>query len=359
MDGVDAVLASFPSNGRAPRALAHAHLPFDADLKRVLMQLQAPGDNEIDLEAQAANVLARIYADCSTKVLQKAGLQAQQIAAIGVHGQTVRHRPERGYTRQTNNPALLAELTGMDVIADFRSRDIAAGGQGAPLVPAFHQHVFGSATQCRVVANIGGIANISVLRPGDRAPKGFDSGPGNALMDLWIWRHQQRAFDASGQWAQQGNVSEPLLARMLSEPYFALPSPKSTGRDLFHAQWLEQQMRDTASLPAVDVQRTLCELTARSLAAAIADNAADAKHVFVCGGGAHNAFLLERLRHCLSELGVQAIVETTDALGVPPDQVEALAFAWLAWRFLQRKPGNLPSVTGARGERVLGALYPA
>jgi anhydro-N-acetylmuramic acid kinase len=360
LDGVDGVLAVFASGaGRPAHTLAHVHLPFSDELRAQLMSLQAPSDNEIDLEALTANGLATRYAQCVRQLLDQCGLSASAVAAVGVHGQTIRHRPELGYTRQTNNPALLAELCGIDVIADFRSRDIAAGGQGAPLVPAFHKAFFGSDEECRVVVNIGGIANISLLRPGSEAIIGFDTGPGNALMDLWIARHRQLGYDDQGSWAASGKLLEPLLARMLAEPYFQLPPPKSTGRDLFHALWLQTRLAEQAHADPADVQRTLCELTACSIANAIADLAPDAKRVFVCGGGAFNGFLLERLATRLQQRGLGIAVETTAVLGVPPTEVESLAFAWLARQFMQRQAGNLPSVTGARGPRILGALYPA
>lgn len=360
LDGVDGVLTVFASEAGPPaQTLAHVHLPFSDELRAQLMILQAPSDNEIDLEAQAANALATRYAQCVRQLLVQSGLGTQAVAAVGVHGQTIRHRPELGYTRQTNNPALLAELCGIDVVADFRSRDIAAGGQGAPLVPAFHQAFFGSDQECRVVINIGGIANISLLRPGSETIIGFDTGPGNALMDLWIARHRQLGYDDQGAWAAGGKLLEPLLARMLAEPYFRLPPPKSTGRDLFHALWLQTQLAQQGHADAADVQRTLCELTACSIANAIAERAPDAKRVFVCGGGAFNTFLLKRLAARLQPHGLEIAVETTAVLGVPPTEVESLAFAWLARQFMLRQPGNLPSVTGARGPRILGALYPA
>jgi anhydro-N-acetylmuramic acid kinase len=358
MDGVDGVLALFPAGAQAaPQTLAHVQLPFDTTLKASLMALQSPGDNEIEREAQAANALAKVYAACVQRLLSAAHVTPAQVQAVGVHGQTIRHRPELGYTRQANNPALLAELCDIDVVADFRSRDIAAGGQGAPLVPAFHRALFRAEGECRVVANVGGIANISVLRPRDEKPLGFDTGPGNALMDLWIARHQGQDYDRAGAWAAQGQAADGLLADMLAEPYFRLAPPKSTGRDLFHVNWLDAHLTRHALVAPVDVQRTLCELTARSLSQAILEQASDATRVFVCGGGAYNDFLMQRLREMLGQFGIG--VGSTAELGVPPDQVEALAFAWLARQYLARRPGNLPSVTGAAGARILGALYPA
>ncbi|WP_296945946.1 anhydro-N-acetylmuramic acid kinase [uncultured Massilia sp.] len=351
LDGVDGVLADF--SGRGMRTLDAAFTPFPADLRAELMALQAATDNELEREALAANALARCYADCVRQLLDKA---PGPVRAVAVHGQTIRHRPELGFTRQTNNPALLAELTGVDVIADFRSRDIAAGGQGAPLVPAFHEARFGKRGQVRVVVNIGGIGNISVLH-GDGRVGGYDTGPGNVLMDLWIGRHQGKAYDADGAWAGSGRVVPALLADLLDEPFFRQPPPKSTGRDLFHAHWLDAKLARHPGLAPADVQATLTQLTATSIADAIRQaTGGQAPHaVYVCGGGAYNGVLLRAIAQALG--GVK--VASTEALGVAPNRVEALAFAWLGYRFLRRQPGNLPAVTGAAGLRVLGALYPA
>ncbi|MCM0045137.1 MAG: anhydro-N-acetylmuramic acid kinase [Burkholderiaceae bacterium] len=347
LDGVDGVLTAFDGSLHA------AHVPFLDDFRRTLLALQAPTDNEIHTEALAANELARHYAACVDALLDAAGLAAADIAAIGAHGQTIRHLPDQGLTRQINNPALLAELTGIAVVADFRSRDIAAGGQGAPLVPAFHQSAFGSPAAMRVVANIGGIANISVLRP-DGTVLGYDTGPGNVLMDSWANTHLGKAFDANGNWAASGSVIPALLDALLGEPYLSQAAPKSTGRDLFNRRWLEHRLQPFERAAAADVQATLAAFTARSLADAIRRDAPQAEAVYVCGGGALNGHLMAELRALLNKP-----VADTGALGVAPLHVEALAFAWLAARFLDRLPGNLPSVTGAKGPRVLGALYPA
>lgn len=352
LDGVDGVLADFA--GRGIRTLESAFSPFPPALRAELMALQAASHNELEREALAANALARCYADC---VQQLAAVAPGPVRAVAVHGQTIRHRPELGFTRQTNNPALLAELTGIDVIADFRSRDVAAGGQGAPLVPAFHEARFGKRGQVRVVVNIGGIGNISVLH-GDGRVSGYDTGPGNVLMDLWIGRHLGRAYDADGAWAASGRVDAPLLESLLDEPYFRQPPPKSTGRDLFHAQWLDAKLAAHPGLASADVQATLTRLTAVSIARAIQDagGTQPAQAVYVCGGGAYNSVLLAELADAL---GGTVPVGSTDTLGVAPNRVEALAFAWLGYRFMRRQPGNLPAVTGAAGLRVLGALYPA
>ncbi|HTD04830.1 anhydro-N-acetylmuramic acid kinase [Undibacterium sp.] len=359
LDGVDGVLVALPDAGNVHagmQMLTSAYAPFSTELREQLMALQQPGGNEIHLEALAANALAENYAACVASLLQK--IPAAEVRALGVHGQTIRHRPELGYTRQTNNPALLAELTGIDVVADMRSRDIAAGGQGAPLVPAFHRAVFGAPAACRVVVNIGGIGNISVLRA-DGTTTGFDTGPGNVLMDAWIAQHQGKAYDDNGSWARQGQVIPALLDALCDEPYLHQTPPKSTGRDLFRPDWMADKLQAFADAAAVDVQATLCAFTAATIAADIARHAADADSVYVCGGGAYNACLLDMLGRQLAQRGCNARVTTTEELGVSPNHVEALAFAWLAQRFTHRLAGNLPEVTGARGLRILGALYPA
>lgn len=358
IDGVDGVLVRLPETPETPvELLASAYLPFPPEVRRQAMLLQSSGDDELHHEAVLANTLAQTYADCVHSLSGQHTLK--EVRAIGVHGQTIRHRPELGYTRQTNNPSLLAELTGIDVIADFRSRDIAAGGQGAPLVPAFHRAVFAADNECRVVANIGGISNISILAA-DGSTTGFDTGPGNVLMDYWIHQHLGKNYDADGAWASQGSVNSALLGKLMAEAYLQLAPPKSTGRDLFHAVWLQQQLQGFEAVAAVDVQTTLCAFTAMSLAQAICRyGGQQAKAVYVCGGGAFNRRLMLMLQTFLSEAGSSALVCTTDALGVAPEQVEAMAFAWLAQQFCLRRPGNLPEVTGARGPRILGALYPA
>lgn len=362
LDGVDGVLATFPmaADGRdnAPLAvLAHAYVPFPDDLRAELMALQAPGGNEIHREALAANGLARLYAECIRQLLDQAGLAPADVRVAGVHGQTIRHRPGEfdgmGYTRQTNQPALVAELSGVDVIADFRSRDVAAGGQGAPLVPAFHQAMFSAPDRTRVVCNIGGISNLTIL-PAHGDTTGFDCGPGNALLDAWVQRHQAQTYDADGQWAASGNVDAALLAHLLAEPYFAAPPPKSTGRDLFNPAWLDARLAAFAHLSPADVQATLLALTAQSIADAVQRHAGNCDALFVCGGGARNGALMRALAQRLPSTHIT----TTADLGVAPQHVEALAFAWLARRCLDGLPGNLPAVTGARGLRVLGALYP-
>ncbi len=362
LDGVDGVLASFPDeiSGPATSTLATAYLPFPDELRADLLRLQSASEDEIHREALASNRLVHLYAQCVGQLLAQSGLAPRAVQAIGSHGQTIRHRPEWGYTRQINNPALLAELTGIDVIADFRSRDIAASGQGAPLVPAFHRFLFGKTHPAYVVANIGGISNISILSRDENVPVlGFDTGPGNVLMDLWINRHLNRAYDANGAWAQSGTVIPELLYALCDDPFFRLLPPKSTGRDLFHAAWLAQKLNAFPDAAPANVQATLAEFTARTIIQAIVDHAKEVQAVYVCGGGAYNSYLMSRLKNALHEKGLRAEVAMTDTLDVPANHVEALAFAWLAHRFVLRQAGNLPSVTGAKGPRILGALHPA
>jgi anhydro-N-acetylmuramic acid kinase len=287
-----------------------------------------------------------------TALLRDGGVRAREVRAIGAHGQTVRHRPDLGYTVQLNAPALLAELCGIDVVADFRSRDVAAGGQGAPLVPAFHRVVFGG-ERPRAVVNIGGISNITVL-DGEQVA-GFDAGPGNVLIDGWMTARFGAPFDADGALAATTPPDESLVRALMSDPYFSAPPPKSTGRDLFTVDWVLRALDDAALDPRA-VLASLTELTACAVGDAILRWAPNATEVLVCGGGARNATLMRALQR---RVGVERPVRPTNALGVPADQVEALAFAWLAQCHLNRTPGNVPEATGARGPRVLGALYPA
>ena len=357
LDGVDGVLVDF---SQGTRVLRHASCGFDAELRAELLALNTSGgQDELHRAALAANALVHHYANVVQQLLDGSGIGASQVAAMGAHGQTVRHRPQMfdatGYTLQLNNPALLAELTGITVVADLRSRDVAAGGQGAPLVPAFHQGVFGLAEQTALVLNIGGIANLSVLGS-DGSVLGFDTGTGNALMDAWCLRHTGKAYDEGGQWAASGQVLPALLEAMLSDPYLAQVPPKSTGRDLFHAEWLEQHLqRHAAQAAAVDIQATLTEFTAASCADAVQRFGKGGTELLVCGGGALNTYLMQRLAALLR--GVT--VTTTAARGLPPLEVEAAAFAWLARQCILGLPGNLSSVTGANGPRILGAIHPA
>ncbi len=358
LDGVDAVLANF-SDSR-PVVLGHCSAPLPPDLKSELLALNSPTDNELHRAALAANGLARVYSQVVQTLLQQCGVAASAVRAIGAHGQTVRHRPQEfdgtGYTLQLNQPALLAELCGIDVVAEFRSRDVAAGGQGAPLVPPFHHAFFGQPEQRLAVLNIGGISNITVLDPFAANPiTGFDCGPGNALMDAWCLEHTGAPFDEGGGWAAQGTVSAELLYRLQDEPFFAKAPPKSTGRDLFNTPWLLPKLVGLEALQPQDVQATLTELTAQACASSLLLATKGCETLIVCGGGAFNLHLMDRLQSALPACQVVSSAK----FGLPPLQVEATAFAWLARQTMERLPANVPSVTGARGARILGAIYPA
>jgi anhydro-N-acetylmuramic acid kinase len=350
LDGVDGVLIEINANG-ALRLRGHRHEAFAGALRDELLALNTSGDDELHRAAIAAQGIAHAYASVISALLFDTGVVARKVRAMGAHGQTVRHRPQAGYTTQLLNGALLAELSGIDVVCDLRSRDVAAGGQGAPLAPGFHAAVFGHATETRAVLNLGGISNLTLLAPGQPVT-GFDCGPANALLDGWCQRHLKQPFDADGRWAASGHMHAPLLSALLAEPYFALPPPKSTGRDLFHMAWLDAKV---ASVAPADVQATLAALTVESVARDLERHASNIAALFVCGGGARNANLMRGFAQRLPRVRVA----TTDELGVPVDQVEGAAFAWLAHRFVERQPGNLAEVTGARGPRLLGALYPA
>jgi len=368
LDGVDAALVEFLDDPETtaqknPEQIASQHckvlhtfsLPYSSALRSELLALHDSGNNELERSALIANQLSTLYAQAVNQLLAVAGITPSQVSAIGCHGQTIRHRPELGFTLQIGNSSLLAELTGITVIGDFRSRDIAAGGQGAPLVPAFHQAVFGHSTLNRVLINIGGIANLSYL-PANGEIRGFDSGPGNMLMDAWAERHLRKRYDESGNWAASGQVIPDLLERLLAEPFFTQVPPKSTGRDLFSLSWLEQYLESSYQL--ADVQRTLLELTAASIADAVrqycqSDAAGMPDEIYLCGGGAYNSALFQCLRRLLQPVNIYM----SDALGISVSWVEATAFAWLAKQTLHRLPGNLPAVTGAKGPRILGAVY--
>ena len=359
-DGVDGLLLDMQA-APAQAVRGFASLPLPAALRSELLALNRAGENELHRAALAANALVGVYAQAVAALLEQAHLPAKAIAAIGAHGQTVRHQPGAfdgvGYTLQLNAPALLAERTGIAVVADFRSRDVAAGGQGAPLVPFFHRLWFaGSAQQDLAVLNIGGISNISLL-PARGSVQGFDTGPGNVLLDAWVQLHQGQSYDADGAWAAGGQVDAALLTQMLAEPYFAQPAPKSTGRDLFHLPWLQAHLAGLQQQPtAQDVQATLLELTARSIGDALRREVVQLPaQLVVCGGGAYNGALMRRLQQLLPELQVQS----SAAYGLAPNQVEAAAFAWLAAMCVQGQALPLPSVTGARHARVLGGIYPA
>ena len=365
MDGADGIVAAI--SDKAVEVLAHASLPFPESLRAELLALnRREGQDELHRACVAGVELARLYAEVVRVVLGHAGLPTSRIRAIGAHGQTVRHLPDlrtegrpTGFTLQLNQPALLAELTGIAVVCDFRSRDIAAGGQGAPLVPLFHLEMFAHPDTPVAVLNIGGIANLTVLpalAAGATGLLGFDCGPGNLLMDAWCLRHLGQAFDRDGAWAASGMVLTDLLAAWLSDPYFRRLPPKSTGRDDFHLAWMESGMQALGRQAAPqDVQATLCELTALTCAQAMHRHAASAQQLRVCGGGVANGHLMRRLTALLPGVSVGP----TDDWGLPAQQVEATAFAWLAQRHVHGKALALGPVTGAKAPRVLGAYYPA
>ena len=352
LDGIDAVLLDFSAS--KPRVAIAQSASFATNFRADLLALNTPGDNELHRAALAANQLALEYAAVVQALLDQAGIPASQVRAIGAHGQTVRHQPQLGYTIQLNNPALLAERTGVDVVADFRSSDVAAGGQGAPLVPAFHQAWFAQPGRSSAVLNLGGMSNLTLL-PNQGPVQGFDCGPGNVLLDLWCLAHTGLAYDHDGAWAATGVVLPQLLAQLLGEPYFAQEPPKSTGRDLFNPTWLSERLRGFENCQPQDVAATLTALTAQVCARDLLGYGPQTQQLLVCGGGALNAQLMRELTVALP--GVQ--VESTTVQGLKPMQVEAAAFAWLAYAWCETQPGNLSAVTGARGPRVLGALYRA
>lgn len=350
LDGIDGVLAAV--RGNRLQLIDNVHLPYPVGLRRRLLALHTSGQDELHRAALLANELADLCASAVRKLLARTGVRASAVTAIGCHGQTVRHRPRAGYTLQLANGARLAERAGIGVVCDFRSRDVAAGGEGAPLVPAFHRALFGSRRRSRAVVNVGGIANITWL-PARGSVTGFDSGPGNCVLDAWIREKRRKPFDASGSWAARGRVIPGLLKKLLAHSFIRRRPPKSTGRDEFDLRWLKRAL--SGGEQAADVQATLLELTAATIARAVRRHCPGAREVFVCGGGARNHALLARLATLLAGRRVA----TTAVLGIEPEHVEALAFAWLARQALRRRPGNLPAVTGARGPRVLGAIYPA
>ena len=351
LDGLDIALID---QGESTRLVATRFLPMPQALHDDLLALCASGPDELARAAIAEQQWVQLAAQGINELLVEHGIAANQVRAIGSHGQTVRHEPAHGFTIQIGNPALLVELTGISVISDFRRRDVAAGGQGAPLVPAFHQALFARANSTCAVLNIGGFSNLSLLEPG-RPVHGFDCGPGNVLLDTWIQRHQGLSYDKEGQWAASGTVQEQLLQTLLSDPYFHNHGPKSTGRELFNIAWLDQHLQSLPPMAAADVQATLLELTAVSITDALKAAQQNTDMLLVCGGGARNHALMQRLAQLLPD----SQVGSTDEQGVPADWVEAMAFAWLAHCCLEGIPGNRPSVTGARGLRVLGAIYPA
>lgn len=352
MDALDAVAVDF--SGPQPQLMASLSAPLPPKLQRQLLSLCSPGENELDRAAVADRELGRFSAEVVRQLLLENGLSPQQITAIGSHGQTIRHAPGASlpYSVQIGDGNTIAQQTGITTVCDFRRRDIAAGGQGAPLVPAFHAAILRSTDIDRVVVNIGGMANISILPAASSvAVSGFDTGPGNVLLDSWCRQHREESFDRDGQWAASGNVDEALLGRLQADPYFQLSPPKSTGREYFNSDWLEQHLGPGCA--AEDVQASLCELTARTIASAIRQYAPLSREVIVCGGGAYNLELMRRLQHQIEGVSLS----DSDKFGIAPRWMEAIAFAWLARRTLLQQPGNLPAVTGASEAVILGAIY--
>ncbi|OBZ24969.1 anhydro-N-acetylmuramic acid kinase [Pseudomonas protegens] len=351
LDGLDIALIE---QSPALRLVATRYIPMPDTLRAELLGLCASGPDEIARSAIAQQHWVELAAQGINQLLQQQQLHPQDIRAIGSHGQTVRHEPSRGFTVQIGNPALLTELTGITVVSDFRSRDVAAGGQGAPLVPAFHEALFDQRPGNRAVLNVGGFSNLSLIETA-KPLAGFDCGPGNVLLDAWIQAKRAENFDRNGQWAASGQIDPPLLQALLSDPFFATQGPKSTGREVFNLDWLQRHLRARGAIAAENVQATLLELTALTIVESLQSAQSDTQELLVCGGGAHNAALMGRLAALLP----QTRVSSTAAYGVDPDWVEAMAFAWLAHCCLEGIAANRPSVTGARGLRVLGAIYPA
>ncbi len=353
MDGIDAALVEFEKSSlQLLQTRDYAYPPELRD--RLLNAMQLPENCTVDDIGELDQRIGECFRDAAKALLDDAGVAASAVTAIGSHGQTLRHQPdaERPFTLQIGDPTLIATGTGITTVADFRRADLAVGGQGAPLAPIFHEWLFRQSGSGRTILNIGGIANITILVD-DRATTGFDTGPGNTLMDAWIRRHRNETFDRNGEWAASGSVDTELLERLLSEPFFSATPPKSTGFEQFNLEWLEAA--GTASIDAGDVQATLCALTAASVSNAITAFAAGTKELLVCGGGVHNAELMRRLGESMPTISLSS----TATAGLDPDWVEAAAFAWLAMRRLQNLPGNLPSVTGAQRAVTLGAIHTA
>ena len=358
-DGIDAALVEFDPDGRC-RLVHAAHAQWDAPLRSLLLEIgQQRIEPSLDLLGTLDVQVAEAFAAATRSLLDGAGVPAAAVTAIGSHGQTIRHRPagaagdgRHPFTLQIGDGNVIAERTGIATVADFRRRDVAAGGQGAPLLPALHAALLSDAGEPRAVLNLGGIANLTLLPPGDGPVRGFDTGPANCLLDAWCERHTGQPFDRDAAWAAGGTPDAGLLQRLLEEPWFALPPPRSTGREQFHLEWLQERLRGEE--PQV-VQATLLELTARTVADALQREQPGTPRVLACGGGVHNPLLMARLQALLPG----AVVESTATAGLDPDYVEAMGFAWLARRTLAGLAGNLPAVTGARGPRVLGVVYPA
>lgn len=353
LDGIDVVLAAIDEHLVAQQA-SYCH-PIPLDIKKAILAICQGQQLTLSQLGQLDNRLGKLFAEAVQTLMTEQGLTYTDVTAIGCHGQTVWHEPqgEAPHTMQIGDNNQIVARTGVTVVGDFRRRDMALGGQGAPLVPAFHQALLGHPTEHRMVLNIGGIANLSLLIP-EQPVRGFDTGPGNMLIDAWIWRQRGKAYDKDAEWAISGKVILPLLQQMLSDPYFAMPAPKSTGREYFNYGWLERQLAAFPGVAAEDVQATLTELTAVTISEQVLLSGG-CERLMVCGGGSRNPLLMARLAGLLA--GIE--VTTTDDAGISGDDMEALAFAWLAFRTLSGLPGNLPSVTGASAASVIGAIFPA
>ena len=345
-DGINAALVDFTH--AEPKLVASLYQQHTAELRQEILTLCNPGHDEINRMGELDVKLGKAFAATANSLLLSQSIHSKAIRAIGSHGQTVRHHPGRQFTLQIGDPNVIAVETGITTIGDFRRRDIALGGQGAPLVPGFHQSIFSAKNKDRAIVNIGGIANITLL-PANGHVSGFDTGPGNTLLDAWTEKHLRQPFDKNGAWAAQGKINLELLDTLLSDCYFKLTPPKSTGREHFNLEWLKKSLPSSAQ--PVDVQTTLVELTALSILNAIPFSSGE---ILICGGGTHNEFLMSRIQKNAKNFSVS----TTEKFGVHPDWVEAMAFAWLAKQTLNGKPGNMPKVTGAKEATVLGAIYP-
>ena len=352
MDAIDAALVEL--NDAQCQLIDHHSHPIPESLKQSLLSLIEPGNDELARMMNCDVELGKLFAEATKELLKKSNTTASQVQAIGSHGQTLRHYPDKATTLQIADANIIAQLTGITTIADFRRRDMAAGGQGAPLVPAFHKVIFSDYENDQVILNIGGIANITLL-PKDKSISGYDTGPGNCLMDEIALQHLKLPYDRDGEWGASGHVHPGLLERMLNDPYFTRAAPKSTGREYFNQGWLDKILKSFPNLAAQDIQASLCELTAQTISDAIINSLPTAKRVLICGGGAHNSALMQRL----DELLIEQQVDSTAKEDIDPDWVEAMAFAWLAKQTLENKPGNLPDVTGATQKVVLGAIYPS
>ncbi len=357
IDSIDAALVRCAE--QRCELLATLEHPIGPELRREIASISQPGDNEIERLGRLDRDIGTLFAESARALLATTEYRASDITAIGSHGQTIRHRPQSAgnstpFTLQIGDPNTIAELTGVTTIADFRRRDIAAGGEGAPLAPGFHAAAFADERRNRAIVNIGGIANITLLS-GTLLVSGFDTGPGNTLLDHWIQRHKAQGYDRDGQWAAEGQVSTALLELLHSHSYLARRGPRSTGKEAFNLAWLDANLQTLPALEPRDVQATLAEFTAETIASAVRAADEDIEEVFICGGGARNTDLMRRLYRLLAPRRL----DTTAALGIDPEWVEAAAFAWLAWRTMAGMAGNAAAVTGAAGGRVLGGIYPA